>query len=107
MRLHAGVDTTVIGLWLGHEAVETTQMLHARRPQPEREALARITPIGAMPGRHHPPGFVPLGTTRPQIINTPDQPNPQGACGIGGPPVTPTPTTSEQNAAPTQQQMSE
>jgi site-specific recombinase XerD len=28
--LHAGVDTTVIALWLGHEQVETTQMyLHA------------------------------------------------------------------------------
>jgi site-specific recombinase XerD len=28
--LHAGVDTTVIALWLGHEGVETTQMyVHA------------------------------------------------------------------------------
>ena len=28
--LHAGVDATVISLWLGHEQVETTQMyLHA------------------------------------------------------------------------------
>ena len=24
--LHAGLDTTVIALWLGHEQVETTQM---------------------------------------------------------------------------------
>jgi len=31
MRLpHAGVDTTVIALWLGHESVQTTQIyLHA------------------------------------------------------------------------------
>ena len=28
--LHAGVDTTVIALWLGHESVQTTQIyLHA------------------------------------------------------------------------------
>ena len=28
--LHAGIDTTVIALWLGHEQVETTQMhIHA------------------------------------------------------------------------------
>ena len=39
--LHAGVDTTVIALWLGHEQVETTQMyLHADLAIKER-ALAR------------------------------------------------------------------
>jgi site-specific recombinase XerD len=28
--LHAGVDTSVIALWLGHESIETTQIyLHA------------------------------------------------------------------------------
>ena len=47
-----------------------------------------------------------FGTTRSQIMKTPDQPNPQGAYGIGGPPVTPTPTTNQQNAALTQQQTS-
>ena len=53
--LHAGVDTTVIALWLGHEGVETTQMyVHADLSLKEK-ALARITPIGAMPGRYHPP----------------------------------------------------
>jgi integrase len=53
--LHAGVDTTVIALWLGHEGVETTQMyVHADFSLKEK-ALARITPIGAMPGRYHPP----------------------------------------------------
>jgi len=36
--LHAGVDTTVIALWLGHEQVETTQMyLHADLALKERE----------------------------------------------------------------------
>ena len=42
--LHAGVDTTVIALWLGHEQVETTQIyLHADLALKER-ALARTTP---------------------------------------------------------------
>jgi len=53
--LHAGVDTTVIALWLGHESVETTQIyLHADLGLKDK-ALARITPIGAMPGRYRPP----------------------------------------------------
>jgi integrase/recombinase XerD len=53
--LHAGVDTTVIALWLGHEGVETTQMyVHADLTLKER-ALARTTPIGAVPGRYRPP----------------------------------------------------
>jgi site-specific recombinase XerD len=53
--LHAGVDTTVIALWLGHEGVETTQMyVHADLTLKER-AIARTTPIGAAPGRYRPP----------------------------------------------------
>jgi site-specific recombinase XerD len=52
--LHAGVDTTVIALWLGHEGVETTQMyVHADLTLKER-ALARTTPIGAAPSRYRP-----------------------------------------------------
>ena len=53
--LHAGVDTTVIALWLGHEHVETTQMyLHADLALKER-ALARTTPLDSKPGRYRPP----------------------------------------------------
>lgn len=53
--LHAGVDTTVIALWLGHESVETTQMyVHADLTLKEK-ALARIAPIGCAPGRYRPP----------------------------------------------------
>jgi integrase/recombinase XerD len=53
--LHAGVDTTVIALWLGHESVETTQIyVHADLTLKER-ALSRTTPIGAPPGRYRPP----------------------------------------------------
>lgn len=53
--LHAGVDTTVIALWLGHERVDTTQIyLHADLALKER-ALARTKPPGAKPGRYRPP----------------------------------------------------
>jgi site-specific recombinase XerD len=53
--LHAGVDTTVIALWLGHEQVETTQIyLHADLTLKER-ALARTTPADVQPGRYRPP----------------------------------------------------
>ena len=52
--LQAGVDTTVIALWLGHESVETTQMyLHADMRLKE-EALSRITPPDIKPGRYRP-----------------------------------------------------
>jgi len=53
--LHAGVCTTVIALWLGHELVETTQMyLHADLALKER-ALARTKPLNSKPGRYRPP----------------------------------------------------
>jgi integrase/recombinase XerD len=29
--LHAGIDTSVIALWLGHEQVETTQIYYAQQ----------------------------------------------------------------------------
>jgi len=53
--LEAGVDTTVIALWLGHEQVDTTAIyLHADLGIKER-ALARTTQPGATPGRYRPP----------------------------------------------------
>jgi integrase/recombinase XerD len=52
--LHAGVDTSVIALWFGHESTEATQIyLHADMAIKER-ALARTTPVGAKPGRYRP-----------------------------------------------------
>jgi site-specific recombinase XerD len=52
--LHAGVDTSVIALWLGHENIETTQVyLHADLALKER-ALARTTPMNTKPGRYRP-----------------------------------------------------
>ncbi len=53
--LHAGTDTTVIALWLGHEQAETTQIyLHADLALKER-ALARTKPPDVKPGRYRPP----------------------------------------------------
>jgi integrase/recombinase XerD len=53
--LHAGVDTSVIALWLGHVTVETTQIyLHADLTLKE-QALARTRPPHVRPGRYQPP----------------------------------------------------
>lgn len=50
--LAAGIDSTVIALWLGHESTETTQIyLHANMKTKE-DALARTKPTGAKPGRY-------------------------------------------------------
>lgn len=50
--LHAGIDSTLIALWLGHESIETTQIyLHADLKTKEK-ALARTTPTGTRPGRY-------------------------------------------------------
>lgn len=52
--LHAGVDTTVIALWLGHESPETTQIyLHADLALKEK-ALERVRPVSVLPGRYEP-----------------------------------------------------
>jgi integrase/recombinase XerD len=53
--LQAGVDTSTIALWLGHEQAETTQIyLHADLALKE-QALARTTPPDITPGRYQPP----------------------------------------------------
>ena len=53
--LEAGVDTTVVALWLRHERVDTTAIyLHAHLGIKEK-ALARTTPPHTEPGRYHPP----------------------------------------------------
>lgn len=53
--LHAGVDLSVIALWLGHEQVDTTQIyLHADLALKEK-ALARTTPMNTSAGRYQPP----------------------------------------------------
>jgi integrase/recombinase XerD len=53
--LAAGVDVSVIALWLGHESVQTTQIyLHADLALKER-ALSRTAPPNTTPGRYRPP----------------------------------------------------
>jgi integrase/recombinase XerD len=52
--LEAGIDTTVIALWLGHEHIDTTAIyLHAHLGIKER-ALAKTPPLTAKPGRYRP-----------------------------------------------------
>ena len=52
--LRAGVDTSVIALWLGHEQIDTTQIyLHADLSIKQR-ALARTRPSASKPGAFRP-----------------------------------------------------
>ena len=55
MLLSAGVDTSTIALWLGHEQERTTHIyLHADLAI-KQKALDRATPPDARPGRYRPP----------------------------------------------------
>ena len=55
MLLTAGVDTSTIALWLGHEQERTTHIyLHADLAIKQR-ALDRVTPPNGRPGRYRPP----------------------------------------------------
>lgn len=51
----AGVDTTAIALWLGHESLKSTQIyLHADLAL-KQHALDRTTPVHTSPGRYRAP----------------------------------------------------
>ena len=52
--LQAGVDRSVIALWLGHESVETTQIYLEATLAMKEQALARTTPPQASPTRYRP-----------------------------------------------------
>jgi site-specific recombinase XerD len=52
--LQAGVDRSVIALWLGHESVETTQIYLEATLAMKEQALARTTPLNGRPGRYRP-----------------------------------------------------
>jgi len=53
--LQAGVDITVIALWLGHESPTTTHIYLEADLAMKEEALSRLQPIAAAPGRYRPP----------------------------------------------------
>jgi site-specific recombinase XerD len=52
--LLAGVDRTVIALWLGHESIETTQIYLDANLAMKESALAKLSPIGEKPRRYKP-----------------------------------------------------
>ena len=52
--LQAGVDRTLIALWLGHESAETTQIYLDANLAIKEEILAKTAPIDAKPGRYRP-----------------------------------------------------
>lgn len=52
--LQAGVDRTLIALWLGHESVETTQIYLDASLRIKEEALSKTKPINTKAGRYQP-----------------------------------------------------
>lgn len=52
--LQAGVDTSVIALWLGHAGVRLTDAYVHADMRIKEKALALTTPASAKPGRHRP-----------------------------------------------------
>jgi integrase/recombinase XerD len=52
--LHAGVDTTVIAPWLGHEDIRTTTSVYLHAASPSR-ALARVVPRPTDTAPYRPP----------------------------------------------------
>ena len=52
--LQAGVDRSVIALWLSHESVETTQIYLEATLAMKEQALAKTTPPKGRAARYHP-----------------------------------------------------
>ena len=52
--LQAGVDRSVIALWLGHESVETTQIYLEANLALKEKALAKTKPLHVKTGRYRP-----------------------------------------------------
>lgn len=53
--LHAGIDTSVIALWLGHASPATTQIYLDADLELKQRALDRTAPPDSKPGRYRPP----------------------------------------------------
>lgn len=54
--LQAGVDTTVIAMWLGHESVETTRIYLEADLEMKRKMLAKTSPAGSTTSLPYRPG---------------------------------------------------
>lgn len=52
--LHAGVEQTVIALWLGHESIETTQVYLNADLELKEKILSRTIPFDSKPGKFRP-----------------------------------------------------
>jgi site-specific recombinase XerD len=52
--LQAGVDRSVIALWLGHESLETTQIYLDANLALKEDALKKTSPVNATIGRFKP-----------------------------------------------------
>ena len=52
--LQAGVDTTVIALWLGHESITTTHIYLEADLAMKEKILAKTTPHEGCPGFYKP-----------------------------------------------------
>ena len=53
--LQAGVETTVIALWLGHESVETTHVYLEADLAMKEKMLTKTTADDGVPGAYKPP----------------------------------------------------
>jgi integrase/recombinase XerD len=51
--LQAGVDISVIALWLGHESIDTTHIYMEANLAHKEEALGRLRPAGKRTPRFH------------------------------------------------------
>jgi site-specific recombinase XerD len=52
--LQAGVEQSVIALWLGHESIETTQVWLEATLELKEKMLAKTMPPGGREGLHRP-----------------------------------------------------
>lgn len=52
--LQAGVDRSLIAIWLGHESLDTTQIYLDANLAMKEEILAKTRPVNSKPGRYRP-----------------------------------------------------
>ena len=71
--LQAGVDRSVIALWLGHESVETTQIYLDANLALKEDALKKTSPLNARVGRFKPDD---------QLLPRPQRPELRSLCGF-------------------------